>query len=196
MERVKGYNYGIQFPSFYLQGEFIPHIRMMETGLQSNSLANLFGLPYVVTGSERAYNTTTLNYNWQINGTSAFSIYTGATDEIDEERAQIGVSAVLRFLTRMGIIRYNCHGGYISSILDEEDMVSIQSSKAGFLRKLIGTNEEVKRGDVLAEVIEPNLGTVVAEIVAPTDGIIFYVQDAPLVFENSVIYKMIKRLHN
>ena len=31
-EKVKGYSYGIQFTSFYMQGDFIPHVRMMETG--------------------------------------------------------------------------------------------------------------------------------------------------------------------
>ena len=47
-EKVKGYSYGIQFPSFYMPGDFVPHVRMMEAGMESASLANLFGLPYVV----------------------------------------------------------------------------------------------------------------------------------------------------
>ena len=81
MTRVEGYSYGIQFPSSYMRGYSIPHIKMMETGHQSNSLANLFGLPYVLTGSKRAFNATTLNYNWQLRGTEAFSLYTGVISE-------------------------------------------------------------------------------------------------------------------
>lgn len=46
-QAIQGYTYGIQFPSFYIQGDFVPHVRMMETGFQNPSLANLFGLPYV-----------------------------------------------------------------------------------------------------------------------------------------------------
>lgn len=34
-ESIKGYNYGIQFASFYMQGDFIPHVRMMDTGYQN-----------------------------------------------------------------------------------------------------------------------------------------------------------------
>lgn len=41
--RVREYSYGVQFTSFYMPGEFVPHVRMMETGRQSPSLANLFG---------------------------------------------------------------------------------------------------------------------------------------------------------
>ena len=55
MEKVTGYAYGIQFASFYMDGEFIPHVRMIETGRQSNSLANQFGMPYVLTAEPRSY---------------------------------------------------------------------------------------------------------------------------------------------
>ena len=45
--------------------------------------------------------TVTLNYNWQMNGTNAFSIYTSSTDLVDDVTARQAVSSVLRFLTRM-----------------------------------------------------------------------------------------------
>jgi len=195
LEKVKQYSYGIQFPSFYLQGEFIPHVRMMRTGRESTNLANLFGLPYVLTNDFRSFDHATLNYNWQVKGTQAFSIYSGGTDRIDEKSANIAVSSVLRFLTRMGIIKYNCHGGYISTIMQEEDMVSIKANDAGFFHKLVGTNEEVKRGQVIAEIVNPLDGQILSEVIAPTNGIIFFVQDNPMVFQNVVIYKMIRKMH-
>lgn len=195
LERVKDYSYGIQFASFYLQGESVPHVRMMETGKESTSLANLFGMPYVLTGMNRAFDQVTLNYNWQNLGTQAFSVYSSTTDKIDDDSARLAVSSVLRFLTRMGIIKYDCHGGYISSILKEKDLVSIKADEAGFFRKLVGINQEVKRGQVLAEIINPMDGSVKAEIIAPTDGITFFVQDSPMVFQNVVIYKLIRRMH-
>ncbi len=195
MERVTGYPYGIQFPSFYLEGDSIPHVRMMETGKESNSLANLFGMPYVLTGMNRAFDQVTLNYNWQEKGTNAFSIYSRTTDTIDELSANLAVSSVLRFLTRMGIIKYDCHGGYISTILKEKDLVSVRADEAGFFKKLVGINVEVKRGQPLAEIINPMDGSVKATIVAPTDGITFFAQNSPMVFQNVVIYKLIRRMH-
>ena len=65
-ENIKDYSYGIQFASFYMQGDFIPHVCMMDTEYQNPSLANLFGLPYVLIRKPKPYDTTTLNYNWQI----------------------------------------------------------------------------------------------------------------------------------
>ena len=109
---------------------------MPATGKESTSLASLFGLPYVLTSKQRNFDKKTLTYNWQINGTDAFSVYSGETDNIDVNLARKAVSAVLRFLTRMGILKYNCHNGYIASIIEEEDLVSVKASAPGFLRRL------------------------------------------------------------
>lgn len=195
MEAVEGFRYGIQFPSFYMDGEFIPHVRMPETGKESTSLANLFGLPYVMVGKQRPFDSKTLNYNWQIKGTEAFSIYTGNTEEVDDAAARQAVSAVLRFLTRMGILRYNCHNGYIASILEETELVTVKSNSAGFFRRIAKINQEVKRGDVMAEILDPYKGNVISEIHATADGILFYSATKPIILQNSIAFQIIKKLH-
>lgn len=194
-DKVKDYNYGIQFASFHTPGEFIPHVRMMETGHQSTSLANLFGLPYVLLKKPQPFDSGTLNYTWQMNGTNAFSVYTPATASIDEASAMQAVSAVLRFLTRMGIIRYNCHSGYIASTIAEDELMPIKTDVSGIYRPLHKPGDEVKFGDVLAEVVDPIEGEVISQILAPSDGVIFFAHSKPLVIQNCIVYKMIRRLH-
>ena len=135
-ETVKDYDYGIQFASFYMPGDFIPHVRMMDTGKQNTSLACLFGLPYVVVRKPRPIDTTTLNYNWQIWDTNAFSLYTTETDVIDEVSARQAVAAVMRFLTRMGILKYHSHNGYIATVIGEEELVSVRTDNGGIYRRL------------------------------------------------------------
>ena len=83
-EQISTYQYGIQFASFYMPGNFLPHVKMMDLGLQSSAMGCSFGLPYVLVRNPRPYDTTTLNYNWQVWETKAFSVYTTATDSIDE----------------------------------------------------------------------------------------------------------------
>ena len=192
---IKQYQYGIQFASFYIPGMFIPHVRMMKTCKENTSLANLFGLPYVVLRTPISMDQSTLNYNWQVNGTAAFSVYTNATEDIDEDSAEQGISSVLRFLSRMGIIKYKCHGGYMGTIIEEDDMMNVKSGAAGIFRSLCGSGDEVKQGDVIAQVIHPYEGEIIDEIQAPCDGIIFFTHRKPLVDQNSVDFKMIKRLH-
>lgn len=194
-EKVQGYSYGIQFASFYMPGDFVPHVRMMETGYQSASLANLFGLPYVLVRKPSPFDMSTLNYNWQQWNTNAFSVYTNETDEIDETSARQAVSSVLRFLTRMGVLRYNSHGGYIASVINENDLTSVRNEVAGIYRRKKMPGDEIHRGDILAEIIDPYEGEVISQIVAPTEGIIFFSHKSPLVNENEIVYKIIRRLH-
>lgn len=194
-EAVKGYEYGIQLASFYIPGDFVAHVRMMDTGYQNASLANLFGLPYVVIRKPRPIDTTTLNYNWQVWERNAFSVYTNKTDSIDEQSAQQAVSAILRFLNRMGILRYNCHGGFISSTIHEDELMSVVSDVPGIFLRRKNAGEEVQVGDVLAEIIDPLEGEIREQILAPSDGVIFFAHDEPLVMEHSTVFKLIKRLH-
>lgn len=194
-EQVKGYSYGIQFASFYMQGDFIPHVRMMETGYQSASLANLFGLPYVVIRKPKPMDTVTLNYNWQMNGTNAFSIYTNSTDLVDDRSARQAVSSVLRFLTRMGILKYNNHSGYIASVINEYDLLPVKTYDAGFYHRLKNPGDPVFYGDLIAEVIDPYEGFVKNQIFSQTDGIVFFAHTAPMVMGNEVVYKIIRRMH-
>lgn len=192
---IKEYSYGIQLTSFYVSGEFVPHVRMMETGYQNTSLANLFGLPYVVVRKPTPLDTKTLNYNWQDDMTAAFSVYTNKNDVIDEKSARQAVAAVLRFLTRMGIIRYESHSGYISHVIMEKDLTDVHTLSGGIFKGLVQPGEDVRYGNLMAEIIDPYEGFVKETIAAPTDGIVFFAHTDPLVAEGQIVYRLVHRLH-
>lgn len=126
-EAVKDYPYGIQFASFYMPGAFVPHVRMMKTGYENVKLAQQFGLPYVVLHEPRPFDTTTLNYNWQIWETNAFSIYTTNTARLDKESANRAVEAILNFMSKQGMVKYRGYDGYISQVIESEDFVSVRA---------------------------------------------------------------------
>lgn len=193
--RIRDYTYGIQLTSFYMPGEFVPHIRMMETGYQNTSLANLFGLPYVVVRKPQPIDTKTLNYNWQDEMTAAFSLYTNKNSCIDEKSSRQAVAAVLRFLTRMGIVRYESHSGFISHVIMEEDLTNVNTMSGGIFRGKASISEDVRYGQVLAEIIDTFEGSIRETILAPTDGIVFFAHSEALVDEGDIAYKLIHRLH-
>ncbi len=192
---IKEYSYGIQLTSFYMSGEFVPHVRMMETGYQNASLANLFGLPYVVIRKPTPLDTKTLNYNWQDEMTAAFSVYTNKNDTIDDRSARQAVASVLRFLTRMGIIRYESHSGYISHVIMEKDLTDVHTLSGGIFKGLVSPGEDVRYGHALAEIIDPYEGFVKETLLAPTDGIVFFAHTEPLIAEGAIVYRLIHRLH-
>ena len=151
--------------------------------------------PYVIEAKSRPFDRTTLHNNWQRNGTEAFSLYTGMTGKIDDELATQAVSSILRFLTRMGIIRYYSHSGYIASVLKESDLEPIMTEAAGIFIRKAECGQEVSRGDVLAQIMKADSGEIISEVTAPTDGIIFYAETRPVVYSNLLVFQIIKRIH-
>lgn len=190
-EKIKDYEYGIQFASFYMPGEFLPHVRMMKTGFESVELAKKFGLPYVVLRNVRPYDTTTLNYNWQIWETKAFSIYTTTTEKIDEASAGQAVRSILNFLDKEKVIRYKSHDGYISSVVEDTRMKSVRVKSAGFFQCLTSVGEDVSKGQIIARVLDPYDASVREEVKAPSDSIVFFVHDDPMTYANTAVFKLI-----
>lgn len=188
---VKEYTYGIQFSSFYMEGEFMPHVRQMATGYQNAALAKAFGLKYVLIRTPKPFDTTTLNYNWQVWNTNAFSIYTYETKNIKEDAADVGVEAVLRFLAKVGIIEGETAKTKDIKVLQEDSLKIVKSPTGGIYRRVAGQGDLVKKGDVLARVIHPYEGEVLAEITAPADGEIFFAYRSQLVTEEQILFKMI-----
>ena len=191
-EVVKNYRLGMQFASFYMPGDFLPHVKMMDLGYQEPSLGCAFGLPYVLLRNPRPYDTTTLNYNWQVWETQAFSVYITGTEEIDERSTRESVEAVLRFLSAQGVIRENRWGeGEHSRIVTESGLVSVHTPAAGLYRRFYHPGDRVREGQVLCEIVHPLEGDVLARVTSPVDGRVFFAHHLPLAKERGVVYKII-----
>ncbi|MGN0037859.1 MAG: M14 family metallopeptidase [Coriobacteriales bacterium] len=192
-EAVRGFELGIQFTSFYRQGDFMPHVRYMDVVGPSGQAADLFGLPYVVTYRAEAFDTTTLNYNWRLWDTDAYSVYTSSTDHIDEPSAEVAVRACLRFMNAKGLIDFPCHGGSVPSHVCEQDLTPVHSSRPGIFRRLAEPCKIVSRGEVLGEVVSPMTGEVVEQLLAPRGGVVFFTCSKPLVNEHTLVFTIITR---
>ena len=105
---------------------------MMKTGYEDTKTALEFGLPYVILHTPRPFDTTTLNYNWQIWGIKAFSLYTKTMETIDPSSSKQAIDAILNFLSKEGIIRFTGKEGYIYRIIQSKYIISLRSGKAGF----------------------------------------------------------------
>ncbi len=168
-------------------------MKMMRTGFIDSRLMKRFGLPYAIIRTPRPYDTTTLNYNWQVWETKAFSLYAESTDHIDEVSADMAVNAILRFLSESGMIQYTIHKGYQTEILREEQIVQSKAPCGGIFRSAVTVGAEVTAGQKLGEMIDPMDAEILAEITAPQDGVVYYQLDRPLIIEGAVLYKTILR---
>lgn len=190
---ISKYRFGIQFTSFYMPGEFMPHVRMMSTGFEDTETAKQFGMPYVVLRKVRPYDTTTLNYNWQIWETQAFSMYTNTTTRVDKKSAKEALRGILTFMHKQGMLEYHGHDGYLSQVVKDVEMISVRTTRAGLFDPLVEVGAEVERGQKLAHIIDACEGEVIDELTAPVDGIVFFMHGEPLTYSNTAVFKLVVR---
>ena len=195
-EKISVYKNGIQFPSFYMLGKFCPHVRMMKTGYENVEKARQFGLPYIVLKVPKPYDTTTLNYNWQIWETDAFSIYGTSTDQLDEESAQKIVACILRFMAANGILKeekdtMGSETAVDSRVFYDIEMLWVRPRKSGIYKSMVTVREQGKKGQLLAYILDTCEGEVIEELRAPADGVVFFLHDKPLVYANTAVIKIL-----
>ena len=194
-QEISEYQFGIQFTSFYMPGNFVPHIRLMDEGYSRIETAMQFGLPYVVKRKVRPYDTATLNYNWQVWNTEAFSLYTTATEQIDPNGAGQAVLAVMNFLSAQGIIRYQRYQVPVlaeSKVITDTELVSVRTFESGVFEPLVKAGEEVRVGQPLANIIHPYESELIETLYAPVDGKIFFIHNAPLTYANTAVIKLVR----
>ncbi|MBR2735871.1 MAG: succinylglutamate desuccinylase/aspartoacylase family protein [Firmicutes bacterium] len=183
-EVLKGFRYGIHLASHYISGNFIPHVSIQNTGKDYTESARAFGLGYIHFCEPSYYDTTTLNYNWQVWDTETYTIYGGNDTGVDKEVGDNVVSSMLNFMNHCDILEFGHHRGYISSVIQDEDLSVIKSTEAGFFHCEVKTGDVVHEGQKVAEILHTGDGSVLSEINAPKDGIVFFVQSNPLAFAN------------
>lgn len=191
-KEIMNYQFGIQFTSFYMPGDFVPHIKMMDEGFSSTAIASQFGLPYVIVRKVRPYDTTTLNYNWQVWNTQAFSLYTTSTTRIDTNSAGQAVLSVLNFMSAQGLVKYNGPAPAPSKIVNDTDLVSVQTSESGIFEALVKAGDNVKVGQPLANIVHPYESEINETLYAPCDGKIFFIHNEPLTYANTAVIKIVR----
>lgn len=190
-DKINDYKYGVQFASFYMPGYFVPQVRMMKTGNENVDMAKKFGLPYVVLHSPRPFDTATLNYNWQIWETNAFSIYTSSTEKIDKASADQGVNAVLSFLAKEGLIEYYNISERKPKVVESDKFLSVRANNAGFLESLVKAGEHVIKGQVMAYVTDPYTSDILQTVTASEDAVVAFEYDSPIAYKNTALFKLI-----
>lgn len=189
---LQGFTWGVHLASFHLPGDHPPHVRLMKTGYEMPEDALGFGLPYVLLREPRAYDTTTLNFNWQIWNTRAFSLYTHSADPLDPEAAREAVEAILRFLRGKGLLlRDAAPAGFEPVTFEESALRSVLTAKGGVLLRKRKAGDLVKEGDELAELLEPCTGELEDTLRAVCDGRIFFACKAQLLTGHDVAFRIL-----
>ena len=188
---VKNYKIGIQLASFYMPGNFVSQVRIMKTGMENVDMAKQFGLPFVVLHHPRPFDTATLNYNWQIWETNAFSVYTSSTSAINKIEASKGMRAILNFMAKNDIIDYCGDEGYISRVVESTDFLAVRSHTAGFFEALVNAGDRVEKGQKLAVITNPMTGEINEVLRSDIEGVVAFLHNETMCYQKTAVIKLI-----
>lgn len=195
-DAVRDFETGIQFASFYMRGSFAPHIRIMRTGFEDVEKAKQFGLPYVILRNPRPFDTTTLNYNWQIWETDAFSLYTTDTERVNRKSAEQAVGAILHYMVLEGLVdseEDHFTPAPKQQLVMDDDLLTVRAQDAGFFQSNVHPGDTVERGTVLAKIEDAYEGRILSPVLSPSDGTILFMHDEDMCYADSAIFKIMKK---
>ena len=198
MRVARLFTYGIQMCSFNQAGDFLPHVRIARQGPisdESLTIAQDFGLPYVIHREPIPYDTTTLNYAWQACGTHAFSLYSRATATIDTTSAEMVAQAVVRFMTKRGIITPSDDAAEASTlsprVVGEAELVDVRTERSsGFFVSFAPVGERVREGQRLGAVLDTMDAHTLESLASPVAGRVFFVRTDSLIQQHMVAFRV------
>ena len=192
--QVSPYEYGVRLCSYYLSGDFTPHVRVTRANAVSDeavAMADDFGLPYVLEHEPSSFDTTTLNYNWQVWDTRAFSVYSRDMGGLDVAVATSVQDAILRFLAARGVLDAAGGGGFHPKHISDTDLVRVRTNLAGgFFVRSAEVGDRVRRGQELGRVVDAYDGHVRERLVSPVDARVFFEHVAPTINQYTLAFTL------
>ena len=70
-------------------------------------------------------------------------------------------------------------------------MICVKSNTAGIFQKITETKKTVKKGEILANILNPLDCSIAEEIKSPVNGTTFFTQSKSLAYANAVLFRII-----
>lgn len=191
-EAIKGYDYGISLETRFDQANCVPHIQLLQSGWEDIQGAKKFGFKIIHHKELESIDTVTLQYNWQLWETKAYSIICPTRSYIDKTQSDKIMQAMLRFMNHNKIINYSMFNEYESTILNKTNIKIIKSPESGIFTSKKYCGEYIHKGDILGEITNALTGEVIHKVKAPCNGMITCIISHSLIVENAIMYRIAK----
>ncbi|MDE6726905.1 MAG: succinylglutamate desuccinylase/aspartoacylase family protein [Oscillospiraceae bacterium] len=115
----------------------------------------------------------------------------GVGQRIDLEYCEQLLHGIFNLMNKLGIWAEEEHGISHPMISTDGAVHVIHADGSGIFIPCVEHNNWIAKGSILGEIVTPITGTVEQEITAPVDGVIFSLREYPIVYEGSVIARML-----
>lgn len=125
------------------------------------------------------------------NGVPTLVVEMGVGHRIDMEYCEQLLHGLFNLMNELGIWNKEEHGISHPMVSTDGAVHVIHSTGSGIFVPSVEHNMWIAKGTVIGEIVTPITGTVEQEIQAPVDGVIFSLREYPIVYEGSVIARIL-----
>ncbi len=191
-DAISGYDYGIILERRPDPATCLPYIKLYKSGYEDLDSAKRFGFKMIHHRTMKSIDTVTLQYNWQLWGTKAFSIMCPSDNQVDKKIASQINQAMIRFMDNKKILNYHIFNGYESTVIDRNSIEVVKSPRSGiFISKELPGNY-VSKDQVIGEIVHSLEGDVIHQFLAPCNGMITCFYSNSLIYEHAVAFRIAK----
>lgn len=189
-DAISKYDYGISLERRPDPVNCIPYIKLYKSGYEDLKSAKLFGFRIIHHRKMKSIDTVSLQYNWQLWGTKAFSIMCPNQNHVDKKVANQINEAMLRFMNKVSIIDYNIFNGFESTVINRDTIEVVKTPKSGIFMPIIQLGDYVSENQLLGEIIDSLEGNVIHQFLSSCDGMVTCYYSNSLIYENAVAFRV------
>ncbi|MCK9373685.1 MAG: M14 family metallopeptidase [Sulfuricurvum sp.] len=189
-EALQGFDYGIILEGRRDQGMCIPYVKLIKSGYEDIEAAKDLGMRFIHYREYSPIETVMLQYNWQLWETRAMSLVFGKNGTIDAVTSGEVQGALVRFMSKRGILKNGVFNGFLSNIIGPENITILKASRAGIFESVVACGTRVQKGEKLGRITDSLSGEKLEKIVAPRDGVVTCQYSHPLIFQNSIAFRI------
>lgn len=191
-DAISGYDYGIVLERRPDPANCIPYIKLYKSGYEDILGAKRFGFKMIHHRTMKSIDSVTLQYNWQLWGTKAYSIMCPSGNLVDKDVANQITQAILRFMGKSKIINYHIFNGYESTVIERNTIAVVKSPKSGIFIPIEIAGNYVSKGQIIGEIVDSLEGNIIYQFKSPCDGMITCYYSNSLIYEHAVAFRLAK----
>ena len=172
--------------------EEIPQVRINELSRDVLvPLAKLLNTDYIWVHSSATVLESTLAYSLNIIGTPTLVVEMGVGMRITKKYGDQLTDGIFALMKELGIWNGEAIEPKEPIISEDGEVSFLNAGKSGVFVPSVEHWKNVKRGDLIGDILNPLTGEINERIFAPTDGIVFTLREYPIVSEGSLIARIL-----
>ncbi len=170
----------------------IPQVRINEISQETLvPLAKLVNADFIWVHSNATVLEGTLAYSLNMTGTPCLVVEMGVGMRITESYGQQLADGIINLMHEMGIWNGECPEIRQPVISKDEKVSFLNANESGVFLPTAKHSEKIKKGDEIGKIINPLTGDILEKVVSSVDGLLFTIREYPVVYEGSLIARIL-----